>query len=729
MDKSSERISFTQMAAEIEEGKILLPDFQRKFSWTDKEQQGRLAASVLCKMPIGSILLLDLPAREYAARRIGSNSPEDFIVLDSDETRQFLLDGQQRITVMLNTFSNLIHEKKGTRIDSLKRRSFLGIPKPFKKEKYERNNWGLRWLSFPLDNPEQDVPEFFTDEIKDTLFLEDFTKNTQKPFNPYRSFGSEELVAYCLMGKEYYLVPLYLLVQRKEKNIRSKNKKLLENILNAIALGQANHLLEEYGSLHTSGEQISWLTNLLREEAQVREVLEDYEKLEDKLTVLQETWAEDMRDYLYSCMEDMSLHIMGVPNSSREKAIEVFENMNRGGIKLSAFDLVMARAARSNRNFTQDLEKECRMDRTYAEENVPERLRTYCQKYIKMKRAEEGRYNALLDTGCMNEKGDYAKLFQDSFLNILSLQCAKSKGQEYSYREEMRREKILGLSAEEINENYRICCEALDRAAFFLKARCGIRSIQEVNYQLMYTVLAYLFLEKAVFDSNGAWNLLTAWYWCVIFAGGYDKDQNTQAVRDIVHLSSILREKKDIAGYIDALFEKAWNAFDFSDKDFLLYRKSAATENYPKEVLGNYICQFYLAEGYSDMFEENVQLCTFPANEMEAQLEKHHIIPVKSFQTLKESEKWLKTDRGKRNIVNSPLNVAFVTRTANKKIASCNFSTYVKYLRPEISSALDLPPDIPEFAHMDIEKILSFRFTAMQSRLAARKREWMAQWQ
>lgn len=37
---------------------ILLPDFQRNFVWRDEEKQSRLIASVLAKMPVGSILLL-----------------------------------------------------------------------------------------------------------------------------------------------------------------------------------------------------------------------------------------------------------------------------------------------------------------------------------------------------------------------------------------------------------------------------------------------------------------------------------------------------------------------------------------------------------------------------------------------------------------------------------------------------------------------------------------------
>lgn len=97
MKKAEMTVDFNEMVDEIEQGQILLPDFQRKFSWTGKEVQAKLAASVLCKMPIGSILLLKLPANEYAVRRIGSNDLEDFRI-EKGEEREFLLDGQQKVT-------------------------------------------------------------------------------------------------------------------------------------------------------------------------------------------------------------------------------------------------------------------------------------------------------------------------------------------------------------------------------------------------------------------------------------------------------------------------------------------------------------------------------------------------------------------------------------------------------------------------------------------------------
>ena len=55
MDEKVEALS--NLIDKIVKKEILLPDFQRKFIWKEEEKQGRLIASVLAKMPIGSILL------------------------------------------------------------------------------------------------------------------------------------------------------------------------------------------------------------------------------------------------------------------------------------------------------------------------------------------------------------------------------------------------------------------------------------------------------------------------------------------------------------------------------------------------------------------------------------------------------------------------------------------------------------------------------------------------
>lgn len=717
MEKASEKINFNSMVQEIEEEKILLPDFQRRFVWTQKDMQSKLIASVLCKMPIGSILMLEMRGCEFAARHIGSNNVD--IILETEEKKAFLLDGQQRVTVMVNAFSDLIHEKGGTQVDSLKRRYFLGIAKPGNKDYYENNYWGINYFRFPLVTPKSQIPEFMTEEIAQTLVVRDFSKKEKVPYNPYVD-TQQSLQAYCLENDEFYLIPLYLLVKRSDINKKDKNRRLLKSIIKGIAQEHFHYLMNYYEKLNDRKRE-EWMKNF---DGEHNLIMEDYAMFLEKLEARQEQWYEDMSEYLDSCVDEMDLHIMMAPNSNRAKAIEVFENLNRGGAKLRTFDLMMARAARNDKNFSANLKKECLKERTYPVEFLGDKLQPIYQQYIQRLCNEGEKYIALRALGCV--KDNFDNIFQDTFLNVLAL-CGKEDDEQRKYREEMSRDNILKLSPEYIQTYYQKVCEALDRAAFFLQARCGIRNISEVNYKLMYTVLAYIFLTDSNYKSSKVWNLLTAWYWCAVFAGRYDKDQNVQAERDIRHLTAMIRGEQDIS-YIEVMQEDVLNYPNFSEKEFLLYQKSEETKIYPKEALGNYLCQFYLAEGYTDMFDKNVYISTFPTTDEATMLEKHHIVPLGGIQSIKESEKRLKTGRNEKHLLNSPINYVYITRNSNKLIGSQNVESYNKGILGAARSELDLPKVIENNNDKSILCILGERFNEVKDKMESKITGWLREW-
>ena len=122
---------FTTIVKDIETHKIILPDFQREFVWRDELMQRQVVASVFAMMPIGSILLLKSKPDDFASKNIGSKIETDKSVLEKEV--KFLLDGQQRLTVLANVFSNVIFEQCPKFSDlispTLKRRFFLKIPR------------------------------------------------------------------------------------------------------------------------------------------------------------------------------------------------------------------------------------------------------------------------------------------------------------------------------------------------------------------------------------------------------------------------------------------------------------------------------------------------------------------------------------------------------------------------------------------------------------------------
>lgn len=108
---------------EIKNNKIMLPDFQRQFDWNIEKQIG-LVASVLTKLPVGGILLLEADSKDYKSKRIGLDSKEK-IVGEIPQKTNFLLDGQQRMTCLTNVFSDVIHEASEKKVSRLAARQLL----------------------------------------------------------------------------------------------------------------------------------------------------------------------------------------------------------------------------------------------------------------------------------------------------------------------------------------------------------------------------------------------------------------------------------------------------------------------------------------------------------------------------------------------------------------------------------------------------------------------------
>ena len=72
----SEIKKFQDLVNQITQEELVLPDFQRKFVWKEQKMIN-LYASVLCRMPIGSILTLESDDSGFACKRIGAKIREN----------------------------------------------------------------------------------------------------------------------------------------------------------------------------------------------------------------------------------------------------------------------------------------------------------------------------------------------------------------------------------------------------------------------------------------------------------------------------------------------------------------------------------------------------------------------------------------------------------------------------------------------------------------------------
>lgn len=93
---SPEIKSISELITEIASGEIKVPQFQRGYVWSP-QQALNLLDSIANNYPIGSILLWRTTEELPAARNISNfQLPE----IDATEPTDYVLDGQQRLTVI-----------------------------------------------------------------------------------------------------------------------------------------------------------------------------------------------------------------------------------------------------------------------------------------------------------------------------------------------------------------------------------------------------------------------------------------------------------------------------------------------------------------------------------------------------------------------------------------------------------------------------------------------------
>ena len=301
----------------------------------------------------------------------------------------------------------------------------------------------------------------------------------------------------------------------------------------------------------------------------------------------------------------------------------------------------------------------------------------------------------------------------DAFLNTLSLYTYNQEYRKDEYKVELiKKNKILDISPENIHKNTEKICMSLDRALFFFQTRCGIRSINELNYSLMLSLVATVFTNDAWFYEESVHRKLEAWYWSSVFSGRYDRDQNIVFIQDMQSVIDMLKESGSVE-WIERNVDYIMEAQNFSDKQLILMEKTSE-ERFPKRILRNFMCQFLLSKTYTDMFEKNQIVSVF--SDISDPLEAHHIIPLGSVKKVGESTSELR--KNEKNICNSPLNFVYITKSANEMISAKPLESYVALITDEAKSALHIQKyNTCNISDEDIKQILSERYTALKGEI------------
>lgn len=664
----------------IKNNEILIPDFQRKFVWSDTSMQKKLVASVLSGLPIGSFLFLKGESDEFVSKKVGSKR---ILTFEDTKLRKFLLDGQQRMTVLTNVFSNVLFDSvqdwSELASDSLKVRYFLSFEKT-NPDSFDSDIFGIRNFCFPF-KPDTEEPVFLTDKMLDYIDVISVMEcRNDNPFHPAFNLNSpgnlSKLINAC-RNDEGFMIPLFILTDAGDSKLR--------RIVNTLAHDREEYLMETYSNSFTNHvDRIKYFNELFSNvdnQSDFRIITEadlmSEPNFGEYLSAISDEWNSRLCKYLLKCVNDLKVNIIEVEKSQRARAIDIYENLNRGGISLDTFDLIIAKAAKIiHTGFYEEFIKVLDERIIYPDfyKISQSGLVWICKDQLNV--YSEGK-NQVTST--------YLKVFQ----NLLSLVCAIPIEQrnipEKLNINLIKRDKILGLSSEEIVDNYRNVMLALNRALCFLQSNCGIRNLDDISYEHLLLGLSYFMFDNTVFGDVKKTKILEYWYWSSIFSGDYDSDQTTRIINDLKKLSELFYCNGDVQYFIDRknhIFDKKF----FSDKDTLLMM-NVQYEKLPKDIIRKSICQFILSNRPID-FLENTRLTTW---DTDLEIDAHHIVPIKGSLSIKDSRDKLR--QNKKHLLNSPLNFTYILSKSNRLISNLSIEDYFRHLENPVFSDHFLPID------------------------------------
>jgi uncharacterized protein with ParB-like and HNH nuclease domain len=687
--------SLQEFFQKVDENKIVLPDFQRGYVWKE-EQQRNLIASVLVDLPIGSTLHLEGSRDDFVARAIC----EQREVIPRDEC-EYLLDGQQRISTLYNVFKN-VYSKEDSSWEEVWKSLFKELRYRWfiKIEFNDKDFFGYEKLLFSEKKLNSAEPKEIKGFIVSKQILK--TKGINEWYHPRferRNLKDKNKVRLELarLAAQNGLVPLYE-IYKKEDGIHRL-------VLNELAIKRVEELKADIKDGKYTVEEILGPIS-----PDIEDIKNDLSEVEVRWHTLRIKWVEKVSNFLEKLLEK-KIPVILLPREEVGRAASIFEEINKGGVPLSNFDLVAAKVAKvvrekKGKRFVQiilDILKE-----KFSVEHLGEGVKVW---------------KASLFTPIQDNLP--SKRFQTIFLNLLSIIANEVNKKEIS-KSLISKGAILNLNPEDIVDHIEQVTRAIARAFAFLQLKCGHIDESVISYDYMVLPIAYLFYYDDIWKDISKINKIEAWFWSSLFSGAYMSRQDDQFIKDLKALKAWLIEenlkaleevgwvegdKVVLKSYVDKLFKKE----DYSDKDTLLHINKAAL---PSKAMKNAILQYILSKKPRDFMPQNPEILTAYKGALgKPKLVVHHIIPLGSVTKVGQSAAELRKD--KQNILNSPLNLTYISHNANEKIRDKRIDEYFNELTSfQIGTHL-FPSDIRENLRSEdkIRDILSRRFELIETNL------------
>ncbi len=679
-------INLKEIVEREQNGGFALPNFQRVFVW-DREQQRQLIASFLVSIPIGRLLLLDANPDTFATRKVGERAGFS----SAAQSCSFLLDGQQRVSTLKSVFFDTFYDHETWEIaweqiyPALRNRWSVRI----KPNESEDDIFG--WNKLELRELKKESPDEMASRIRYQIVKK---KDAESPDWEHPAYGKWDSDA-SRKAASGYLVPLWALGwDDGPKSIHAK-------VLDRIAQDRSAQLREEL-----TIDQAERLVSEYSEESASRE-----EALRRGFIRLETQWTQHVATELKNMVLKSGLPTTKLDFEEVDRAISIFEHVNRGGTTLSVFDLVVARAA---------------LDAS-EEKSLRERVIQQLNDFQKSKNSPllKGKYENrvpmpnLAKVQVFDKRESLSSKFKDQFLNVLSILAYENKGEELKV-EHIKKKKILDLSSEDINSFTPDAVRGLSRAIVFMVFRCGIRKMSDISYLLMLVPLARIFEKDSEWKKIETLRKAEYWYWASLFSGTYRTNQNAVVVDDIKKLAAWINTDQE--NPFLARESRALNEPTYSDQDTLILK--VLERDIPAAVKAG-VLQYVLSREPRDFTPDPVRLAAWHCSGEDRDdgpvliVENHHILPLGTIPELGKTTKEM--EENKKKIADSPLNRTYVSKKANRSIAAKSPAEYFSQLDTGVIEDHFIPENLETFLPTGDEESDSYQdmFTARFKKIKA----------
>ena len=605
--------SIQSIIKKMEEGEIALPFFQRAFEWKLSEMKG-LLVSLFLGLPIGSFLILEDEKWAFATRSL------EGIARSSENPKEFLLDGQQRLTTLYSVFNRI--DSQATKRKILTHRWFVDL-----NLFYNTNEKDIEKMF------DYDLQKLESEDIEDFFIIKEYTSNNIIYFKDY---DDEDFRGKC---KDEYIVPLDIFYKiYYDKALEDKLTNILTDISNKLNSDVSTKLKTD----------------------------EDREKLKTRLS----SWIKNVDNYIRSVLE-IKIPILKFKSSQFSRAIQAFEILNKSGIKLHVFDLLVARAGRFLGGKNTDPEGNIENFYNIVSDKYGEIVKhDVISNIIDFKLEEDLEWSI---SWFDNDGTSPSKNLKDIIVNALTLLVSKEKDKDKDKDYNLSKNYLFSLDIEDsslfLNKKIMPTMQQLQRAFIFLQFRCGLRNINDLHYKLIVLPIA-LNMINGIWNNKQKLNLIEAWYWTTILSGRYEYNQSEVTKNEIRILSEILNGNKESIKYAKIMDrnEEIQKPYIFPKMDLDYFKKCFSSSGIYKTII-----QFILSRRPKDFFTEK-KLESW--SKESKKYEEHHIIPLTSNKKFSESTKDIR--KSKDDPANSILNITLITKESNRKIGGMKYEDYKK---------------------------------------------------